>query len=341
MADKNPVSSQRLGGGWALAYAPGDWYVVAAPSAIVALPSDSDAKVIDELWQAMQQWNTSVSDLINVVTRQRTIPLSLVPDFVVISRQTNAVKVAVRGNHTLDLATVKGTQRASGAQSTTWVEGDVADFTAAQWVANERDATPPTLPLVNGVVRAGALVWTAPEFDWEANAAASGAGGVGSVPPASADSHAAALEAEPNVSTPVAAHQPDDSEAAPAQSVAPLAPAGGSVRGLLKLSTGDVITVDRNVILGRSPKVETAPGQVAPRLVSVPSPKQDISRSHVELTVEGEFVKVMDLGSTNGTFVRRPGERPTQLVPGNAQVLSFGDRVDIGASVYFVFEADA
>ncbi|MEK8225706.1 FHA domain-containing protein [Oerskovia sp. M15] len=87
--------------------------------------------------------------------------------------------------------------------------------------------------------------------------------------------------------------------------------------GRLTLSNGQVVELDRPVVLGRRPRTTRAQSNDLPRLVAVPSPEQDISRSHVEIQLEGWHVLVCDLNTTNGTTLHRPGQPPRRLHPGS------------------------
>src|SRR5690606_32751072 len=75
-------------------------------------------------------------------------------------------------------------------------------------------------------------------------------------------------------------------------------------RGRARLSTGQVLEIDRTIIVGRLPRASRVTGQ-PPMLVTVPSPEQDISRNHVEIRGEGGAVVVVDLNTTNGTVLLR------------------------------------
>lgn len=85
------------------------------------------------------------------------------------------------------------------------------------------------------------------------------------------------------------------------------------VLGVLNLSTGDMVPLDRDVVLGRAPYVPDAEAPVRPHLVQLASPGNDISRSHIRITIEGWHVQVLDLGSINGTVVTLPGQAPVRL----------------------------
>ncbi|MGV8977398.1 MAG: FHA domain-containing protein [Cellulomonas sp.] len=109
----------------------------------------------------------------------------------------------------------------------------------------------------------------------------------------------------------------------------------------LVLSTGQVVSVDRSVLLGRAPQVSRVTNRDLPRLVTLPSPQQDISRTHAEVRADGDDVLVTDLHSTNGTLVTRPGDGARQLEPGEATVIARGEVVDLGDGVTFTVERGA
>ena len=109
----------------------------------------------------------------------------------------------------------------------------------------------------------------------------------------------------------------------------------------LVLSTGQVVSVDRSVLLGRAPQVSRVTNRDLPRLVTLPSPQQDISRTHAEVRADGDDVLVTDLHSTNGTVVTRPGEGARPLAPGQATVIARGEVVDLGDGVTFTVERGA
>ena len=75
-----------------------------------------------------------------------------------------------------------------------------------------------------------------------------------------------------------------------------------------------------------------------PTLVTVPSPNNDISRTHVQVRQDGEDVVVTDLNSTNGVLVARDGGAPQRLHPGEPFAVLPGAVVDIGDGVTFTVE---
>ena len=109
--------------------------------------------------------------------------------------------------------------------------------------------------------------------------------------------------------------------------------------GVLRLSTGDVVTLDRGVVMGRAPQAPPGlPPELQPHVVRVASPERDISRNHVQVVVEGWQVLVRDLDTTNGTSVTLPGGAPQRLRSGEAQVLEPGAVVSLADEVTFAYE---
>lgn len=106
----------------------------------------------------------------------------------------------------------------------------------------------------------------------------------------------------------------------------------------LVVSTGERVTLDRGAVVGRRPQLVRVQGGNVPRLVTVPSPNQDISRSHVELRLIGQDVLAVDLNTMNGTRLLRPGCDPVRLQPGDSTILVAGDSLDLGDGVELAFE---
>lgn len=107
---------------------------------------------------------------------------------------------------------------------------------------------------------------------------------------------------------------------------------------VLVVSTGERVMLDRGAVVGRRPQLVRVQGGNVPRLVTVPSPNQDISRSHLELRLVGDDVLAVDLDTKNGTRLLRPGCDPVRLQPGDSTILVAGDRLDMGDGVELGFE---
>ena len=112
------------------------------------------------------------------------------------------------------------------------------------------------------------------------------------------------------------------------------------VLGVLRLSLGDVIMLDRGVLMGRNPRTDFAgtDGEERPHVVKLPSADGDISRTHLRVTLDGWHVLVTDLNSTNGTLVTLPGRDPQQLRPGEPVPIQPGTVVTLADGIDFRYE---
>jgi hypothetical protein len=107
----------------------------------------------------------------------------------------------------------------------------------------------------------------------------------------------------------------------------------GPVIAVLRASDGSTAEVDRPVLIGRAPS-GNRPGSRAPRLMTVPSPNHDISRTHLEVAPEDWQIVVTDLHSTNGTILVRPGAVDRQqLAPGEPVHVQLGSVMELGDGV--------
>jgi hypothetical protein len=107
--------------------------------------------------------------------------------------------------------------------------------------------------------------------------------------------------------------------------------------GVLRLDTGDTVTLDRGVLIGRAPEAP-ADAEERPHLLRVVSPENDVSRNHAEIVLDGWHVYVRDLASTNGTTVTLPGGEPIRLRDRDLQLLEHGAMVTLADEVSCVFE---
>jgi hypothetical protein len=105
----------------------------------------------------------------------------------------------------------------------------------------------------------------------------------------------------------------------------------------LIFSSGEIVDVDRAVLVGRSPESRRFGGDDRARLITVPSPHQEISSTHLEIRpgagADHGSAVVTDLGSTNGSVVVQPGLPAEDLQPGIAVQLIPGAIVDLGEGV--------
>lgn len=120
------------------------------------------------------------------------------------------------------------------------------------------------------------------------------------------------------------------------QPVAPQEPfrAPRPTLGGLRLPTGEVVPLDRGVVLGRKP----APLEDSsdwPHLVHLPSDHTFVSRMHLHIELDGWNVLARDLDSRGGTMLTMPGRDPERMRAGEAYVLEPGCSLDL-ADVYEV-----
>jgi hypothetical protein len=108
--------------------------------------------------------------------------------------------------------------------------------------------------------------------------------------------------------------------------------------GRMRVSTGALVDLDQSLVIGRQPSVSRVQGGVMPRLVQVSSPSGDISRSHVEVRLEGWHVMLCDMKATNGTVLVREGQQPRRLAQNEMAILLDGDIAELGDDVSLRFE---
>ena len=104
--------------------------------------------------------------------------------------------------------------------------------------------------------------------------------------------------------------------------------------GGLRLPTGEVVPLDRGVVLGRKP----APLEGSadwPHLVHLPSDHTFVSRRHLHIELDGWQVLARDLDSRWHHHLPMPGREPERMRAGEAYVLEPGATLDL-AEVYEV-----
>ena len=110
------------------------------------------------------------------------------------------------------------------------------------------------------------------------------------------------------------------------------------ILGVLRLSTGDTITLDRGVVIGRAPEALAAQSPERPNVMRLVSPHNDLSRNHAEIVLDGWNVYVRDLDSTNGTTVTLPGQEPVRLRANDLFLLEPSAVVNLADEVNVLFE---
>lgn len=106
-------------------------------------------------------------------------------------------------------------------------------------------------------------------------------------------------------------------------------------RTTLEFTTGQLVDVDRTILIGRSPRVERSAVADIPALLPVDSAGHSVSRTHLKISVDGDRVLLEDLNSTNGTEVIPADGEASSLRPGEQALLSDGMVVSLGDHVAF------
>ena len=95
-------------------------------------------------------------------------------------------------------------------------------------------------------------------------------------------------------------------------------------------ANGRTVLLDAAVYIGRAPGSPRIQNGILPKLIKVPSPRGEVSATHLEIRQLATSIIVTDLRSTNGSTVSVPGSAPRSLRQGEAMVVSPGTLVDIG-----------
>jgi len=109
--------------------------------------------------------------------------------------------------------------------------------------------------------------------------------------------------------------------------------------GRLVVSTGDTVLLDRDVVLGREPRVPAGHVGGMPHLLRLRDPRQEISSQHAVVSLDYWHVTLTDVGSTNGTEIVTADGHRQRLVPNTPVVLEPGTTVVLAEVLDILFEA--
>ena len=333
----------------------GSWFGVFGDHATVLLPPSEKSRVA-RLWELVDEgagFDEVLDELIAGGLRE-------LPGFVLVSESESDTKVVVRGAARASFTADGENVDLEGASATTWVEQTLTSVTSMSvLVGDEGEAEGNEHTLTSGLVRVS-RVDVPPRTTSGADQGEGPTPVAAPVPPASAPQPEPEPEPEPDLGPAT------EAMAAPASPAAPpsvehdgATRAGGEDRGSytppgipgqppapsvvsrpvarLVVSSGETVEVDRAVVIGRAPESRRFPSDDQPRLVTVPSPQQEISSTHLEVRpgsgADHGSATATDLGSTNGTVVVQPGLPPEDLQPGIAVQLIPGAIIDLGDGV--------
>ena len=108
--------------------------------------------------------------------------------------------------------------------------------------------------------------------------------------------------------------------------------------GRLRASTGAVVDLRHDVVVGRAPAATPRPGRPSPELLIITDADKSASKVHCAVRVEDWDLAVEDLGSSNGTFLLRPGRAPRHLAPHSPEPLAVGDVISLADAVTLTVE---
>lgn len=312
------------------ACAHGSWYAVLADGLTVLLPPDQRGRVA-ELWQLVDG-GAGFEELLDALLARGLRDLS---GFALVGRDGDRTRVLLRGPASARFETVEGPVRLAGDDTGIWTEHTLTGVTGGV-VEVESAAAAARSVLATGLTRVSRVELGAAVGAAQDQAPAE--------PPA---------EREPAVE-PVAGPEPASAEhdgltgagrpaplvdrpphGIPGQQPAPAVTSRPVAR--LVFSTGEVVDVDRAILVGRAPEARRFASHDQPRLVTVASVNQEISSTHLEIRpgagADHGMAVVTDLGSTNGTVVVQPGLPPEDLRAGIAVALIPGAVLDLGDGV--------
>ncbi len=201
-----------------------------------------------------------------------------------------------------------------------------------QWTA------PPATGLIDSVPGFGSLGASSSTQNWGSARPVAEPAGAASAPPPPVAPPAVRTDDDHDGLTVTVGELEAMRRLAEAQAAAPAGSGAAAPTGRMILSTGDVYPLTGPLIIGRRPRATRVAGDQVPVLVTVESPQQDISRSHLEVRIEGRHVLAVDLDTTNGSVLHRAGTPPLRLSPHDPVLLLSGDIVDLGDGVNVVFE---
>jgi hypothetical protein len=335
---------------WRATYAPGEWIVLAGPTSLVVIqPLAAEwATLVGTLWEAV----LASSSIVELADQLAAFGIADMPSFGAFFWTEDGMRSLVRGGVVVRDADT-GQTVADGQGVQTWSEVGLGGL--ERILIETPSPTPEAmeLPLLVGAVYASSLILDAsPQALVSSTQGSASEEADAAEPVDDADSSDAAdlgdaedyPDTEDYAPTEVASMENADTELMSAPivrgpeptAVLSDAPAPASAR--IILSDGNQLDLVGTVRIGRAPA--PAPGGADAELVTVASPNQDISRSHVQISGSDGKVLVTDLRSTNGTILVRPGTDMARerLAPGEAVPVPLGSLLELGDGVSVLVE---
>lgn len=106
--------------------------------------------------------------------------------------------------------------------------------------------------------------------------------------------------------------------------------------GWVRAADGQMRPLQGDIVVGRAPETGGIPGVTA---LETPPRLLEISRQHLRIHQNGWEISVIDLGSGNGTLLRRADGSLLELVAGRAYNVQPGDVLELAPEYTLKFEA--
>jgi hypothetical protein len=321
-------------------FAPGDWYAVVGEHVTVLLPGSQRARVAG-LWDLADS-GADADALLDALLAEG---LSSLDHAAIVAHGDDATRLIVRGAPSAAVASTAGEEIVSATAGSAWAERLVTGVTSIRLTLTGDGAVEHLL--TPGIARVSVVEFgtpstapaapTPPSVPEPAPAAPMSFGEPEDDPTPTGE---APLVDEPwsdnDGQTQAGVPVPDfDRPPIPGQEIAP--DVVSQPVASLVFSTGDVVAVDRTVLVGRAPEARRFASHDQPHVVTVASPHQEISSTHLEIRpgagADHGSAIVTDLGSTNGTVLAQPGLEPEDLKAGIAVSLIPGAVLDLGDGV--------
>ena len=327
-------------------FAPGDWYAVVGDRVTVLLPGSQRGRVAP-LWDLADS-GAAADALLDALL---VGGLSSLDHFALVAHDDDSTRLIVRGAPTATVSSAGGEEVLRAAPGTTWAEQVLTGVTSVRVTLTGEG--PADHRLTPGLARVSTVEFAtsasvatdepatdepaAEEPDAVVPAAPMQFGSPGDDPTPTGEAPAVEDDWSDRDGQTQAGSAVADFERppVPGQEVAPDVVAQPVAS--LVFSTGDVVAVDRTVLVGRAPEARRFASPDQPHVVTVPSPHQEISSTHLEIRpgagADHGSAIATDLGSTNGTVLAQPGLEPEELKPGIAVSLIPGAVLDLGDGV--------
>lgn len=319
-------------------WSPGARVAIVTPSSMALVDGSVTLDSAERTWVALAR-EPKLSVFLQEFAASTNSSLLDMPDFAVVTFSDDECHVAVRGDFEVEVATSAGSQVLTGEGITTWTERLV---TGAQYV---RLGSPTvgegSAPIVSGVITAGALQWggrASVEESVPALAAELLAEIERDDEPVEAELEAMpeklefSLDATPVDEEPLLEEDPQLAETVVSPDAYPTSPTPLS---WLVVDGGESVPIEGPIVVGRTPLGTAIKTEEPPTTLVLPYPH--VSNNHIAFLVEGDQVFALDLNSSNGSFLIRPGT-PATRIPEYPVPLEHGDVIDLGHDVFIRIE---